>query len=108
MSVLARQELERKIVSMVVADALKAGYSISVDDGEAIVLNKSVKKAEILKAMFSTDEDILRIFDSERRLVGDVYFIYGNSGYDVIHDYSATPKIEAILKRANDYTDKHY
>jgi|HubBroStandDraft_5_1064220.scaffolds.fasta_scaffold98903_3 hypothetical protein len=59
MSIKLRQELERRIVTQVIDSALAAGYQLSVDDGEEITVRRSVDKEEILKAMFTTDEDRL-------------------------------------------------
>jgi hypothetical protein len=102
-----RQEIERKIVEKVIDSALLKRYRISVNDGEATVLKESMKKAEILKAMFSTDEDHLFFHDVKGNHIGWVFFIYGNSGHDVIHDY--TTNLEEMMEPAetlaNHYAD---
>lgn len=98
MNLETRIKIERDIARRVVNDALSAGHSITVNDGEEDVLIKSIDASAILKAMFSTDED--RLFFNK----GWVYFIYGNDGYDVISDY--TTNLEAVLKGANELAAK--
>lgn len=81
--------VEREIVTQAIVDILTAGYDISVNDGEEIVLEHSDSLSRILEAMFSTDSDVLIItrdvFPRER--VGVVWFVYGN-GTDVITDWT--------------------
>lgn len=97
MNVKMRQEVERKIVAAVI-DGLLADpvLTITVNDGEDDVLKKSRDKKLILKAMFSTDEDIFFIGGG---MTGWIKFIYGNDGPDVIHDY--TTNLEPYLEAAN-------
>ena len=97
MSVKMRQEVERKIAAAVIADALVAGYVISVDNGD----EETKPMADfqlIIDAMFMTDEDRLYIWKAGQRF-GWVSFIYGNDGWDVINDY--TVNLESIMGTAN-------
>lgn len=95
-----RIKCERRIVSRVVADALKLGYYISVNDGEETVLRVSRTRSKIMAALFSTDEDCLMIHLSpEKHPFGKVWFVYGNDGPDVIHDYTLT--MEHVVSGAN-------
>ena len=99
-----RQEIEVAIVTKVVDDALKAGYTLSVDDGGAqMALNRSTSRMAILNALMNTDDDSLHLhrFDSNDVEVeyGWVRFVYGNDGWDVISDYSLN--IEDVLAGAN-------
>ena len=95
-----RQRIERAIVGRAVRDALRAGYSLSVNDGEAFAILRSRNRAAIMRALFSVDEERLYIHagDTGRR-VGWVYLVYGNDGPDVIADY--TGNLESLLTGAN-------
>ena len=95
MSVKMRKIVEKEIVTAVIAALLKAGYAISVNNGEEMVLLNSKKKSTILAAMFTTDQDTLNANDKDGSIVGWVDFIYGNGGYDVIHDY--TTNLESLI-----------
>ena len=118
MSVKMRQEVERKIVGQFVADALAAGYRLSVSlergfDRETM-LTGSRDATAILSEAFAGDECHIFVHlpvgplrDKHRRLdcVGWVYLVYGNSGYDVISDY--TTNLEELLKPANALADSY-
>lgn len=104
-TVLKRQAIERRIARRVIRDAVAGGYTLDVFDGEETVLRNSTKEREILKAMFSVDEERL-IFRKDGARVGWVFFVYGNSGWDVICDYTDKPEVEEILKGANELADK--
>lgn len=97
-NVKARQFIERTIITKIITDVLALGCSISVNDGEEWVLKKSNSKKLILAALFSTDEDIMAIYDAEGVKLGTIWLVYGNDGYDVISDYSVS--LEDILKNA--------
>jgi len=105
MSVKMRQEVERKIATALVKSALDAGYEICVDYGDG----KSEKLFDItsvLAAMFQGDDDRLYMYNSSNaKLIGWVWFVYGNDGYDVISDYTVT--LEPIMGAANKISD-HY
>ena len=100
-----RQENERRIYSRIVKDAIASGFNVSVYDGEEYALEHSTKYADIMAAGFSTDEDALVIYNGDQRL-GFVHLIYGNCGWDVIHNYTATDTIETLLAGANALADK--
>jgi len=94
MSVKMRQIVEKEIVTAVIAALLKAGYAITVYNGEDEEIKKSTDQISILAAMFTTDEDHLIVYKQGKRS-GFVTFIYGNDGYDVIHDY--TTNLESVI-----------
>ncbi|MGJ4945157.1 hypothetical protein ACQR1W_31670 [Bradyrhizobium sp. HKCCYLS1011] len=95
------EKIERQIAEKVVDDALAAGYTIDVWDGEEFPLKKSSDREEILKAMFSTDEDKLYLTKDGKR--GWVLLIYGN-GYHLISDY--TMSLESVLMGAELLSDQ--
>jgi hypothetical protein len=95
------REIERKIAEKIIDDALAAGNTIDVWDGEEYPLKSSTDKDAILDAMFSTDADHLYLTKGNRR--GWVYLVYGN-GCDVISDY--TLNIENTLDGARSLSDR--
>jgi hypothetical protein len=98
------QEIERKIAARIVDDALAAGYTVEVFDGEELVLKDSRDREAILAAMFSTDEDTLffhSLDDKKGRVVsGFVRLVYGNTGWDVISDASGNSAMADLLAGA--------
>jgi len=105
MSVKMRQEVERKIATALVIEALNAGYEITVDygDGES---DKFSDQTSVLAAMFQGDQDHLYMYNpTNNKFVGLVYFVYGSDGWDVISDY--TVNMEPIMGPANKIS-KHY
>lgn len=102
MSVALRQRIERTIAERIITDALAAGYTISVDDSEEVVLVKSSDPEEILKAMFTTDNDALTFHKKGERTKW-VHLVYGNDGHDVISD--CTISAEELLAGAEKLAD---
>lgn len=97
------QQLERRIVRRVVTDMLAAGYSISVDNGgDEWEIKRSTDQKAIMKACMASDEDWMYFYKGNFRK-GWVRFVYGNSGYDVICDY--TTSLEENLKAVNAYAE---
>ncbi|MHC2552434.1 hypothetical protein ACVJ6Q_003729 [Bradyrhizobium elkanii] len=96
-------EMERKIARQIIDDGLAAGYTIDVYDGEETVLKRSTDPEAIIGAMFSTDSDML-IFHEGGRRQGSVWFVYGNSGWDVVADYST--RLEPIMVGADKLSDE--
>lgn len=112
MSIKMRQLVEKEIAGAVIDALLKAGFVVSVDNGDnsggvasaasnfQYELANSTNKKEILKSMFLTDED--RLYTNKLDEHGNstspygwVYFIYGNDGWDVITDY--TVNLESLI-----------
>jgi hypothetical protein len=105
MSVKARQRLERMIARRVVLDGIRAGYSLSVDNGgDEDEIVKSTKAKDILEAMFATDDEKLYFYKGDT-CVGWVWFVYGNDGYDVVSDY--TTNLEEVMKGADELAAKY-
>lgn len=95
MTVEQRIKIEKAIAKLVISAMLKAQYKMRVFDGEEYVTEKTDSKADLLKAMFATDEETLTVYDNGK-CIGQIQFVYGNDGYDVISDYSTS--LEADLK----------
>ena len=93
-----RHRHERAVVERLVTDAVAMGYRVSVNDGEEYVVKRSRDCKAIMQAMFSVDEEWLKIrtLDDEDS-VGSFYLIYGNDGWDVIADSSYSTATEAHM-----------
>ncbi|MES0071892.1 hypothetical protein [Mesorhizobium sp. M0058] len=91
-----RMKAERRMCTALVDGCLKRGYVISVSDGEDYPVKKSTDKAEIMAALFSTDEDVIVIRNAAGDKLGWFQLIYGNDGWDVVSDYSANEICNAI------------
>lgn len=104
----ARILLERDIAGKFIDLVLARGFALDVNDGEETVLRQCTDKGEILKAMFSTDEDQLFIrwpLGGKSGRLGMAYFIYGNSGWDVIADCSDNELVNGIMADLEPYLD---
>lgn len=109
--IMRRILVERAIVREAVQNTIERmhhegrGYTISVFDGEDYPIRYSGDVDAIMAEIGACDEEHL-VFrrtgvDGERPKVGSAFLVYGNDGWDVIADYSATPEIEKLLQPAN-------
>jgi hypothetical protein len=87
---------EKRIASMLVREALRRGFMLSVYDCEEWTVIKSRDYREVMSALFTTDDDRILLRDSEGKSHGHFWLVYGNCGYDVICDYSDTDTCNAI------------
>lgn len=96
---------ERHIRKIVFA-AINAGFTVGVNDGEETVLEHSTNVQEIMRALFSTDEDYLLFYEkNDTEHFGWAYLIYGNGPDEVVNDYSTN--LEALLMNAvNEWANK--
>lgn len=100
-------EVERKIATRIIEDALARGLLITVNNGgdeDEIFLSND--KDAILENMFAADDDRLSFFSqgNTKEHIGWVHLVYGNEGYDVISDYIVNPTMESLLKGAEELT----
>lgn len=77
-------------------------YSISVFDGQDVTVSKSRNEDQIMGALMSTDEDVLRIYSRDGKF-GYMHLIYGNDGHDVIADHAVA--MSDLLQDTNDFAD---
>lgn len=104
MSALKRRiSIEGRIAKKAIEEFLKAGYTLGVNDGNELVISNSVDAKAVYKAMQSVDEEHLIVYKDGKRF-GWLFFVYGNSGYDVIADY--TTNLEHVMEAVNEYADK--
>jgi hypothetical protein len=95
-----RIRMERSIARAFVTSAHKMGFTFQIDNGgddDEIVKTSGVKQT--LDEMFATDEERVYLVKDGKR-IGWVFFVYGNSGYDVICDYTVNLDDLGVLKTA--------
>jgi len=101
MTIQQRQKIERKVVRAILAKAKKEGYAIAIDNGEErIRLSGTIKS--MLEQCFSVDEEAIILKKDGKR--STIFLVYGNSGHDVITDYSTSLEeflapIEALCQK---------
>lgn len=95
-------DLDRRIIRQLVSEALAAGYTISVCDGEAWPVKRSTDADAIISALASTDSDTLRVRESAAPFapVGQVALVYGNEPGVVVADYSDNEATRALVGNA--------
>lgn len=98
--------MEMDIAKRVVDGLLAAGYEVSVNDSEEVVLDGSRDAEAILAAMRSSDEDYLlaRPAGHPEARARVVRFVYGNDGWDVVNDYHVS--LEPVMAPINEYCDR--
>jgi len=91
---------EEQNVQRLIRLILQDGNSISIYDGEEYAIQWSQNEAAILTVMGATDEDMISVFDSNKKMRGWIYLVYGNAADEVVCDYSANPYIESLVDAA--------
>lgn len=119
MSVVMRQEVEKKIVGAFVDSALKAGYrlGVSLEKGYDIdeMLLGSTDREKIMEEAFAGDECHIFVQPAEGELVekgrlvskGWIYCVFGNDGWDVVSDCSGSMDRLGLMTEAEKLSD-HY
>ena len=81
---------EAKIARRLVDTALKAGYALSVCDGEEWTVKRSTDRAVILAALGTTDQDKINLRDEHGQAHGTFLLVYGNArdGSELIADHT--------------------
>jgi len=103
-AVKARQDLERRITDEVVKALIGRDFVIRVYDGEDWACKRTTDPELIQRSIMATDEDYLILFKAnEKERFGFVYLVYGNSGHDVVSDFSDVlgPIIDPIIAKYN-------
>lgn len=108
MSATMRRRVERVIARRVVLDLKHAGFLMNVDNGgDGLELPApSADVRAVLGAMFAADEDRLYVYrPGAAKPFGWVYFVYGNSGYDVVSDH--TTNLATVMEGATKLADAY-
>jgi hypothetical protein len=79
------QSIERSIVRTLLTKAIKNGFTIALDNGEEVIPLQGTVKS-MMNLMMSVDEETLLLKKDGKK--GAVALVYGNTGWDVIHDYT--------------------
>lgn len=107
--------IERAIIRRAVRDILAAhdgAYCISVSDGEAWPVKRSRDLDTIMADIGQCDEESIRIRHADdtskgmSSYSGNVYFVYGNDGWDVIADHTDSLLVTELLAGANELADE--
>lgn len=98
-----RRTIERRIVRRLVLALIKAGYSVSLYDGQEWVAKKEKTWKAVKDKFFSVDEETLYAYDAEGRRIGVVFLVYGNGGWDVMADWSSS--LEPVVNPVLDYAE---
>lgn len=86
-----------KAYKTLVRNAVKAGHTISVWDGEAWAVKRSVKANEIYAAIESVDEAELRIRNKDGEYIGWALIVNGLADDELVADYTDTPVMNALI-----------
>lgn len=106
--------IERAVIRRAVQDILAAdsgAYCVSVYDGEAYPVKSSRDLAEIMANVGECDDEYLMVRhtrDADGKVgakVGQINLIYGNDGWDVVSDYTASPLIDGMLAESSRLAD---
>lgn len=103
--------MERHIIRHFVKSLLArdgAPYTISIYDGEEWPVTGSRDVAAIMADIGACDEEWLVVRQKTpeaNRNVGKLYLVYGNDGWDVIADCSATDELDMLLKETTELAD---
>jgi hypothetical protein len=88
---------EAVVAKRLIRIILERGYMVSINDGEEWTVELSTDRKEILPALATTGEDILRLYkDGER--AGSIWLVYGNAedGSELIADHSDNEACHSI------------
>lgn len=88
-----RIAVEHDIAAKLVTAAFAAGYELRVDNGDE-PSRQLIGVVDALSVMFETDDEYL-YFIKDGNEVAWVRLVYGNSGYDVVSDY--TTNLEELM-----------
>jgi hypothetical protein len=84
-------EGEAKVARALVAEILSRNLKIAVKDGEAWTTKITNDEQIIMKALCSTGEDLVYVFEGEKNLYcGSFWLVYGNAddGLELLADWS--------------------
>lgn len=104
-----RIETERKVIRHATRALIAAGFHVGVYDGEAVSCKPTQRVTTVMAAVGACDEEWLRVYTPSEteagkfKRIGTIYLVYGNSGWDVMADYSLN--LDDVLKGTNDYAD---
>lgn len=104
-------EIDRLVAERIVDTMLDAGFSVSVwdcEDQPEMYVHPSTDKKQIMDEMFTVQDEILFFYKPNRLAYpyGSVRLIYGQSGWDVVNDYSMN--IESLIEPILDWAEERW
>ncbi len=112
MNVEKRRAIERHIISTFINDAIAAGYLINVEDcgdeeGSYVFEAHTADAEAVMPELFACDEDFIHVFTQDKKHVGFLHLVYGNTGWDVICDNTDSDRMNTILKNAEALAEQY-
>lgn len=104
MNITLRQNIEKQIVQAAVEGLVAAGYRVAVFDGEEVAHPPTTNTSEIMQTLFACEMEWLHAHDEAGTRIGWVALVYGNDGWDVIHDH--TVNLEPALEKAAEIAEQ--
>ena len=94
---------ERRVTRELVNAILAAGYKADVNDGEEWTVKKSASTSEIMAALGSTEEDVIRVRRPDGTVAGSLLLIWGNdpTGEELIADHTDNGEMQALYDAAH-------
>ena len=98
---------EARVARKLIRAALAAGYTVSVHDGEEWTVKRSIREADILDALATTDEDRLLMRSPTANDIGEVvgsfWLVYGNdeNGEELISDHTDNEACDRLYRAAH-------
>ena len=90
-------QVERRIIGRALDEILaNPNFTVSVFDGEEMVVKPTRDRMNIIKEIGQTGETSLNIHTFDGKRAGWIWFIHGNEE-DVLSDCSANPVTDAIF-----------
>jgi len=92
-------KIDRAISGKLVELAIAKGYSLTVrtNDDDAHNVIKSRDPKVILDELHSVDDERLYVHDANGKRLGWIYFVFGESGWDVICDHTTGRAITELV-----------
>ena len=99
-----RRAMELRILLSSVRELLGQGFELAINNGgDQDECEPTTKLATLKDALYNADEDYVLVH-KDGKCIGWLRFIYGNSGWDVLSDY--TTNLEALLPKTMALIDK--
>jgi len=104
--VMTIEQMEMAIANKLVSDALALNYTVSVYDSEVWTVKRSSNQEEIIAALNSSDWDQLKFRKANGDYVGVAALIWGETGYDLINDYTVSDEMTALMEGVEALADQ--
>lgn len=94
------------IAQAVIASCIKEGYLLRLYDGEEWATEKTKDGSLIERELFATGEEVLYVYSQLGKQIGFVFFVWGNTGWDVINDNSTVLESLGLMKDAQTLSER--